>query len=56
MLGLEAVDELRIALAVCAVAFMHRFCIGMYIAFVRGLYAPAGQFLPPFVPGHTMSV
>ena len=35
---------------------MHMFCIGMYIALVRGLYAPAGQFLPPFVPGHTISV
>ena len=34
---------------------MHMFCIGTYIAFVRGLYAPAGQFLPPFVPGHTVS-
>ena len=34
---------------------MHMFCIGMYIALVRGLYAPAGQFLPPFVPGHTIS-
>ena len=40
----------------CVVAFMHMFCIGMYIALVRGLYAPAGQFLPPFVPGHTISV
>src|SRR3954471_19464460 len=35
---------------------MHMFCNGMYIALVRGLYAPAGQFLPPFVPGHTMNV
>src|SRR6185312_4890249 len=41
---------------VCTVAFMHMFCIGIYMAFVRGLYAPAGQFLPPFVPGHTMIV
>jgi hypothetical protein len=29
------------------------FCIGMYIAFVSGLYAPAGQFLPPLLPGQT---
>ena len=28
-------------------AVMHWFCIGMYITFVRGLYAPACQFLPP---------
>src|SRR5437773_12261300 len=35
------------------VAVMHRFCIGMYIVFVCGLYAPAGQFLPPLLPGHT---
>src|SRR6185295_13942400 len=38
---------------VCTVAFMHMFCMGMYMLFVRGLYAPAGQFLPPFVPGQT---
>ena len=30
---------------------MHRFCIGMYIMLVIGLYAPAGQFLPPCAPG-----
>src|SRR2546430_6625490 len=35
------------------VAVMHRFCIGMYIVFVCGLYAPAGQFLPPLLPGDT---
>src|SRR6185503_15908661 len=32
-------------------AFMHMFCSGMYIALVPGLYAPAGQFLPPLLPG-----
>ena len=32
-------------------AFMHMFCSGMYIALVFGLYAPAGQFLPPLLPG-----
>ena len=28
------------------------FAIAKYMVFVRGLYAPAGQFLPPFVVGH----
>src|SRR5580700_3782701 len=27
------------------------FCTGMKIALFRGLYAPAGQFFPPFVVG-----
>jgi hypothetical protein len=30
---------------------MQVFAIAKYISFVRGLYAPAGQFLPPFVVG-----
>src|SRR5215813_13362130 len=39
--------------SVVVVAVMQRFCSGMYIMFVRGLYAPAGQFLPPLLPGQT---
>src|SRR5437773_3215058 len=39
--------------SVVVVAVWHRFCSGKYIMFVSGLYAPAGQFLPPVLPGHT---
>ena len=42
--------------SVVVVAFMHRFCNGKYMVLVSGLYAPAGQFLPPLLPGQTMLV
>ena len=42
-------DGSRVSTVVVAV--MHMFCIGMYIVLVSGLYAPAGQFLPPLLPG-----
>ena len=46
----------RLRLSVFVVKLPHRFCIGMYITFVRGLYAPAGQFLPPWAPGQIIFV
>src|SRR5262249_29956875 len=41
----------ELILSAVADSTAHVFCTGMKIALFRGLYAPAGQFLPPFVVG-----
>src|SRR5262245_61825187 len=41
----------EVSVSAVAASTAHVFCTGMKIALFSGLYAPAGQFLPPLVVG-----